>query len=212
VGDGTDRIRVEARWREGLASPSISVRREGDRVVVRTRCPQFVNMVCRVSATVHVPQGTLVTGGGDSPIQVVDVGGGVDLASDDGSIRVEGAEGAVRASTSNGGIVVADSSGALSLSTDNGRITTEAVRASTVVATTSNGRIVLDLAEAPQSVVARSDNGSVTVLVPDEEGVAYATATATDNGGVEELIRTDPTSARRIEARTDNGGISLRYR
>ncbi len=60
--------------------------------------------------------------------------------------------------------------------------------------------------------MARSDNGSITVLVPDEEGVAYATATSSSNGGVDELIRTDPTAERRIEARSSNGGISLRYR
>lgn len=212
VGDGGDVVRVESRWREGISAPSISVRRQGDQITVRTRCPQFLNLVCRVSATVHVPQGTLVTGGGDSPIQVIDVGGRVDLASDDGSIRVEGAKGSVRVATSNGGIAVADSAGDLSLSADNGRITTRAVRVSSLVATTSNGRIALDLAAAPDSVVARSSNGSITVLVPDEEGVAYATATSSDNGGVDELIRTDPTSERTIEARTDNGGISLRYR
>jgi hypothetical protein len=50
------------------------------------------------------------------------------------------------------------------------------------------------------------------VLVPDDEGVAYATAASSDNGGVDELIRTDPTSERTIEARTDNGSVSLRYR
>lgn len=212
VGDGGDRVRVEARWREGIKAPSIDVRHDGDRVTVDASCPELLNLVCRVSATIHVPRGTLVTGGGDSPIQVVDVGGRVDLASDDGSVAVEGAEGSVRASTENGSITVTDSAGALSLSSDNGRVTTRGVRASTVVATTSNGRIVLDLAAAPESVVARSSNGSITVLVPDDEGVAYAIATSSDNGGVDELIRTDPTSERTIEARTDNGSISLRYR
>lgn len=141
VGDGGDGVRVESRWRVGISAPSISVRRQGDQITVRTRCPQFLNLVCRVSATVHVPQGTLVTGGGDSPIQVIDVAGRVDLASDDGSIRVEGAKGWVRVATSNGGIAVADSVGDLSLSADNGRITTRAVRVSSLVATTSNGRI-----------------------------------------------------------------------
>jgi hypothetical protein len=212
VGDGGDEVRVEARWREGIKGPSIAVRNTGDRVTVDASCPTFVNMVCRVSATIHVPRGTLVTGGGDSPIQVVDVGGRVDLASESGSVAVEGAEGSVRVSTENGSINVADTAGALSLSTDNGRITTSGVRATSVVASTSNGRIVLDLATAPESVVARSSNGSITVLVPDDEGVAYATAASSDNGGVDELIRTDPTSERTIEARTDNGSVSLRYR
>ncbi|MEZ5178320.1 MAG: DUF4097 family beta strand repeat-containing protein [Acidimicrobiales bacterium] len=212
VGDGGSKVRVETRWREGISAPSIGVRRDGDRIVLRTRCPQFVNLVCQVSATVHVPRGTLVTGGGDSPIQVVDVGGRVDLSSDNGSIRVEGAADSVRASTSNGTITVVDSTGDLSLSTDNGSVRTRSVQATSIVASTSNGSISLDLAAAPGSVVARSDNGSITVLVPDEEGVAYATATSSDNGGVDELIRTDPTSERRIEARSSNGGISLRFR
>lgn len=212
VGDGGDEVRVEARWREGIKGPSIAVRNTGDRVTVDTRCPTFVNMVCRVSATVHVPRGTLVSGGGDSPIQVVDVGGRVDLSTENGSVAVEGARRSVRVATENGAINVADSAGAFSLSTDNGRITTRAVRATSLVASSSNGRIALDLAAAPSTVVARSSNGSITVLVPDDEGVAYATSASSDNGGVDELIRTDPTSERTIEARTDNGSISLRYR
>lgn len=212
VGDGGTEIRVDARWREGIKGPTINVRNTGDRVTIDTTCPDLVNLVCRVSATVHVPRGTLVTGGGDSPIQVVDVGGRVDLSTENGSVAVGGAEGSVRVSTENGAINVADSTGAFSLSTDNGRITTRAVQATSLVATTSNGRMVLDLAAAPNSVVARSSNGSITVLVPDEEGVAYAASAVSDNGGVEELIRTDPTSPRTIEARTDNGFISLRYR
>ena len=45
----------------------------------------------KLVAVIAEPDPTLVTGGGDSPIQVIDVGGRVDLASDDGSVRVEGA-------------------------------------------------------------------------------------------------------------------------
>lgn len=211
VGDGGHAIRVETRWREGISAPSISVRRVGDRVTVRTRCPQFLNLVCQVSATVHVPRGTLVTGGGDSTIQVIDVAGRVDLVSDNGSIRVEGADGGVRARSSNGAIVVADSSGAVSVSTDNGTITTERLRASTVVALSSNGRILIDVAEPADSVLARTDNGSITVLVPDDEA-AYATSTSSENGSVDELIRTDPSAERSIEARASNGSVSVRYR
>ncbi len=211
VGDGGDAVRVELSWREGLQEPTIDARLVDGRLVLRTRCPGFLSAFCRVEATVHVPAGTTVTGGGSSPIDVVDVAGPVDLDVDNGSVRVEGARGPIRVAGDNGIIRVEDSVGDVSLHTDNGAIRTSGIDAGVVDVSTSNGGIELDVATAPRTIRARTDNGPVTVLVPDD-GRPWATTTATDNGNVENLLLSSPTAGRSIEARTDNGGISLRYR
>lgn len=211
VGDGGDRIRVDFRWREGLKPPRVRARLVGDRLVVDTRCAELLNAFCRVDATVHVPRGTAIDGGGDTRIEVVDVGGPVALTVEDGAVRVTGAEGPVRVEGDNGSIRVADSTGPLVLRTDNGSIRTEGVRAETVEAESANGRIELDLADPPTTVSARTDNGSITVLVPDD-GEPYATSLASDNGGTDDPILTAPTADRRITARSDNGSVSVRYR
>lgn len=211
IGDGGDGIRVDFNWREGLQRPTLETRREGGRLVVRTRCPEVVEIFCEVETTVHVPTGTAVEGGGSSLIEVVDVAGPVAVSVDNGSVRVEGARGRVRVDGDNGSVTVADSIGPLVLRTDNGSVRTERVEAPTVDAETDSGQIELDLIKAPSSVLARASNGSVTVLVPDD-GRPYATTVAADNGSVDDPIQTSPDAGRSIEARTDNGNVSVRYR
>lgn len=211
VGDGGSTIRADLRWREGLQRASVDLHLDGDRLVVRTLCPRVVNLFCSVSATIHVPEGTRVDGTSSSKVQVVDVAGPVELSSSDGSVRVEGAVGPVSVHGDNGSITVVGGQGPLDLRTDNGSITTEASRAATIDATTDNGRIELDAATAPDRVVARTDNGSITVLVPDD-GEPYATNLGSDEGSVDDPIASSPTAGRTIEATTDNGSISVRYR
>ena len=97
------------------------------------------------------------------------------------------------------------------LRTSNGSIHIERAEAPTVDAETSNGRLELDLIEAPRSVRARSSNGSVTVLVADD-GRPHATTVAAHNGSVDNLIQTSPDAGRQIDARTANGNVSVRYR
>ncbi|QXC62181.1 DUF4097 family beta strand repeat protein [Aquihabitans sp. G128] len=211
VGDGGDRIRVDLRWREGVQRASVSARLDGDRLVVHTGCPALVNAFCIAGATVHVPKGTVVDGGGSSPIQVLDVAGPVDLGVSNGSVRIEGGRGDVEVRGDNGEVTVVGGQGPLRLSTDNGSITTDAVRADRVDARTDNGRIRLDLAIAPRSVVARADNGGITVLVPDD-GQPYAVSARSDNGSVDTPVATTTDAARTIDAAADNGSISVRYR
>lgn len=211
VGDGGDQVRVELEWREGLRRPTVEARVDDGELVVRTECPALFGTFCTVRATIHVPTGTAIVGTGSSPVEVVDVGGPVDVAVDDGSVRVDGAEGGVRVRTDNGSIVVADGRGPLDLQSDNGSVRTERVEADVVSAATDNGRVELDLAGVPDTVRAGSDNGSVTVLLPLGSG-PFAVVTSAGDGNVENLLDTSPTAERTIDATTDNGTISLRYR
>lgn len=212
VGDRAEGVVVELHARQGIldASASATLDDEG-RVVVRTRCPLGIGPVCKVDATVHVPQGTPVTGGGAASIRVTDTRGPVDVSTDNGSVKVAGADGPVRVRTDNGRIEVFDSIADLDLRTDNGRIDVDGVIASTAATSTSNGRIRLAFSNAPGSISATSSNGRVSIVLPGD-APPYAVSASTSVGSVDLAIRTDPAADRTITAATSNGAISVTYR
>jgi hypothetical protein len=79
-----------------------------------------------------------------------------------------------------------------------------------VQASSDNGSIRLELANAPHNVNASSDNGSIIVVLPQGDEV-YAVDVATDNGSTDNRLRTDVASDRHVVARTNNGNVTLRY-
>ncbi len=210
VGDSPEGARVDFRWREGLRDAELSARVDGGRLVVRTDCPAVFDTFCRVDATVHVPPGTDVVGRASSRVEVVDVGGTIDLDVQNGSTLVERASGRVRIDGDNGRVEVVDSSGTFELDSDNGSVRATGITAGAISATSTNGSVHLDLRTPADTVRASSDNGSVTILVP--RGTTWATTLRSDNGEVDSPVRTDPTADRSIVADSDNGSVSVRYR
>lgn len=102
----------------------------------------------------------------------------------------------------------------LTLRGDNGEISATALVSSTVDAQTDNGDVRLEFADAPSEVIARSENGDVSVLLSpkiDINGIDFALTASSDNGDVTVPIRTNPSSARSIEAISDNGDVTVAY-
>lgn len=114
----------------------------------------------------------------------------------------------VTVATDNGAIELDRIAGRVDLETDNGAIDAVALRSDDIRASTDNGAIDLDVVAPPDSVDAHTDNGAVTVRLPDD-GVAYDVDADSDNGSVSIDVRTDPESDRRIVIRTDNGRIDV---
>jgi hypothetical protein len=107
-----------------------------------------------------------------------------------------------------GGVEVRGRFASIDVHSDNGNTRIDG-EAPTVQASSENGGVTVRLAEPPDSVDARSENGDVEVIVPPvEEG--YRVAADSDNGRVETLLRTDPTSPRSIVANSDNGDVLVR--
>lgn len=212
IGDDGDTIRVDLHVREGAQKATARAHRtDAGAVVVTTRCPAFMNVVCRVDATVRVPRGTTVRGDSIGGIRVEGTRGPVDLDIQNGSLVVIEAKGTIRARNGNGRIQVDDSTGPLDLHTVNGRIESTGVTTDAVTARTGNGRIHLAPANAPGRITARTSNGRIAVDLP-AAAPAYAVSTHTSNGSVTTSIRTDPGADHAIEARTGNGRISIAYR
>lgn len=93
--------------------------------------------------------------------------------------------------------------------TDSGNVEVLVANARAVDAQTDSGDVMVDVFDSrPRRVVARSDSGSIQVLVPKGD---YAVDAQTDSGEVDigGITRNDraPNS---IEARTDSGDITIR--
>lgn len=195
VGTDSEVVKVTARISDGLRSTSQSQTVNGDRLELRGSCYAFLTSFCNVDYTVELPSRMAVR---------------ARLDNDD--IRLRGVSGDVDVRTENGSITVSGSgAGAMTLSSDNGSVTGTDLRASSVSARTSNGGVALGFARAPSIVDASSDNGDVTVTVPDDAST-YALTTGSSNGSAAAPIRTDPDSSRRITAQSSNGDVLVTYR
>jgi hypothetical protein len=79
-----------------------------------------------------------------------------------------------------------------------------------VSAEANQGRLDLAFATSPNEIVAEANQGSVTILLPDED-VFYATQTEADQGSATSDIREDPTADRTITAESNQGSITITY-
>ncbi len=190
---GRDEITVTARISDGLRRTGEQQRLVDGRLELESTCPLIGSEWCEVDYTIEVPA--------ELPVRA---------DADNGGIDVRGMDGRVDLSTDNGSVEVSDVGGDLTIEGDNGSIRADALTTDTVLAETDNGSIVLELLEPPTNVEARSNNGSVEVVLPRTEDF-YNLAITTDNGDISRDIRHDPTSTRHITIDTDNGDATARY-
>jgi DUF4097 and DUF4098 domain-containing protein YvlB len=194
VGTQGDRVTVRARVSHGLRSTGESARIDGDRLVLRGTCPVIASNFCEVSYTVAVPEDVDVQIRADGRISVTDVTGDVEASTDEG--RVEAAR----------------IDGDVDLSSDDGRVVGTDLRSDTARGDSDNGRVELGFLAPPRTVSARSDNGSVEVILPRTSEYYRIDDVSSDNGTASTPdIRIDPESARTITASSDNGDVTVRY-
>jgi hypothetical protein len=188
-----EQITVTARISDGLRETEERQTLVDGVLELRASCPLIGSDWCSVRYTIEVP----------SDIEVR-------ADTDNGLLRVSGVDGRVSLSADNGTVEVADIAGNLTIESDNGSIEASRLTSDTVTAETDNGSLMIELLEPPTSIEARSNNGTVEVVLPDTED-AYALEISTDNGDVSRDIRTDPASSRHILIETDNGDAIVRY-
>ncbi|MEV0972056.1 DUF4097 family beta strand repeat-containing protein [Microtetraspora glauca] len=137
---------------------------------------------------------------------VVPAGTALTVEGDNGRVSASGFGAGLRIRTDNGAISVADASGPLSLESENGEVRATGTRSGQVDAVSGNGAIHLAFAAVPDQVAVRTDNGALTVEVPD---AAYQVKV---KGGkdVRADVREDATSRHVITATSDNGRITVR--
>ena len=193
VAADVEEITITARVSDGLRRAENDHRVVGHRLVVRGSCPTFDIMWCGVGYTIEVPPGT----------QVV-------ARSENGRIELTGVAGDVDAESDNGSVVATDLSGSARLVSTNGSVRGTRLSGPVVDADSDNGAVLLEFADAPQAVSARSDNGRVDVVVPRTD-VLYRVDISASNGSEVNDVRTDPESERSMTVHSDNGDVSIRY-
>ncbi|MGV0645640.1 DUF4097 family beta strand repeat-containing protein [Mycolicibacterium sp. XJ879] len=114
------------------------------------------------------------------------------------------------ARTDNGAVILEGSARRIEVHTDNGEVSTrDPISVSeSFSATTGNGKIIVDFAEAPRTVDATSDNGEIVIGLPARD--EYAVDASTNNG--ETVVRvpraTDrETAAAVVTVRSENGDV-----
>jgi hypothetical protein len=117
----------------------------------------------------------------------------------------------VTADSSASTVVLARVGGEVTVSSHQGRVEASELAAERVHAFADQGRLTLAFVESPDEIVARADQGSIDIVLPDDRDVAYATETKSDQGAVSDRIRQDPGSPRSITAEADQGSINISY-
>ena len=191
--EDSNTVNVRSRVSDGLRRTGYRTFVRDGRLVVRSTCPVYGSSWCSVSSTIEMPSDLGLSIHADGGVEVSDVHGGVSAHADGGSVT------ATRVS------------GTLDLSSDQGRVEASGIDADHVVATSDQGRVDLTFTNSPRSVEARSDQGSVTVVLPEEPGIVYATTLETDQGSAQSLIVQDPRSDRTIIATSDQGDVTVSY-
>src|SRR5690606_36208978 len=152
--------------------------RRADRLLVRGSCPVVGSNWCRADSTIEVPRDLAVSAAGRGNMTLSDLDGRVAVETRQSSVTLERVSGDVVARTQQGGITGSD------------------LRSASVDASSRQGSITLSFAGSPRSVSASARQGSIEVVLPDEEGVAYALDAGARQGSVTTPIRSDPDSPR----------------
>jgi hypothetical protein len=186
-----DTVEVDRDVYHDVQRPRLAENLDGNRLLLRARCPNFMVVRCESRYQVRVPpnvdlQVVNMTG----TVRVSGMLGAVDIRSDD-SITLDGARGKVR------------------LRSDDGSIRASGLRATEVEARSGSGRVSLQLAIPPSLVNARSDDDDVLVVVPKGPEIYHVDASSTDGRTTNDL-RTDPASLLRITATSGSSDVILR--
>ncbi len=193
VGTTASTVAVHARIDEGFIAADYRVEVVGDRLEIVGGCSWVADWRCSIDVTVEVPRGL-----------------DVEVRTDNGTVSAEDLDGSLQFESSNGDLRLANLAGVVTAETDNGSVVGRGLDADTVVATSDNGDLDLELTRPPRGAVATSSNGDVDVRLPRDE-TAYALDATSDNGSLDTQIRTDPGSDRSIRLHSDNGDVSIRY-
>lgn len=193
LGGDVDEITVTAEVSHGLFRTDTSAHVEDGALVVEVDCPPGPPLWCEADHRITVPRDVAVE---------VDSSNGRTLVRDiDGDVSVDGR---------NGRIELVRVGGDVEAETSNGRVAARGLRGARVEARSRNGSVRLAFADAPTSVTARTENGSVDVVVPDDDE-AYRVEVESLVGGTDTAVRTDPGSQRVIVALSRNGSVTVRY-
>jgi hypothetical protein len=191
--DDAETITVRARISNGLRKPHHEISRDGGTLVMEASCPMIGSQWCEVDYTVEVPSDMDVDADARGRLTVTDLAGRLRLDADQGSVDLARVGGDITVSASQGSVDAVD------------------LTATRVNAEANQGSVDLAFATSPDEIVTESNQGSITIVLPDEDGVVYATQTEANQGSATSDIREDPAAGRTIVAESNQGSITITY-
>lgn len=191
--EDADTVTVTAHISEGLRATGHEITERDGTLEVNATCPLIGSEWCRVRYTIEVPADLHV-----------------DVHSRD-RVTLSDLDAGVRADSTMSTVEMNRVGGDVTVEADQGRVEGAGLTAATIDAQASQGRIRLAFTESPREIRAEADQGSVDIVLPDDDDVFYATETEADQGTVSNRIRVDPRSARTVDVRAHQGSISLTY-
>lgn len=194
VGGVDDQIVVTGAVTSGFRRTQFSVEDIDGVVLVRLECGHGPALNdCGGDLRIEMPRELRISvDAPNSPVQVRDLDGFVDVRSSNSEIDVSGLGGPVRLQSSNGSV-----QGLQLFSTD-------------VEVRTSNDGVELQFETAPQSVVVATENAGAKVVLPDTDDFYHLQLTTSNATSIAE-VRTDPDSDRRVKVTTSNDDIRVTY-
>ncbi|ADG75984.1 conserved hypothetical protein [Cellulomonas flavigena DSM 20109] len=218
--EAVQEVRVDREAQYAWSAPAYDVRSDGERTVVRHRCPAIA-VRCSADLSVTVPEGTRVvvrSGDGDvrvagpsdavtvratdGDVHVSGTRGDVEVRGADGDVSVDDVRGAVLADVTDGALRVADVTGGVVVGTVDGRVDVLRVGGD-VEARTTSGR--LEVSDVRGALTATSTDGDVLVAaVAGDVTASTVDGDLTVHGNGEPVALTLDTAGRqRVEAPTD---------
>ena len=192
----------------GVSSLRISTNEGGIRVTAGPAGSDIV-VEARMSEGLHAPSSTVTANGDEVTLRAHCSAWSQYWCSVSYVVQVP-ADLDLTLTTENGAVNVDGVSGKLTVRTDNGTVRGTHLSAAVVDSRADIGTTSLQFDKAPEQVSARTDVGSITVVVPDDDTV-YNVSTTNDIGSKSNGVRHDPTSRRTISARADVGDVNVRY-
>lgn len=193
LGADRDDISIVAVVEHGLQRTRTTVELTEGTLRVSSGCP-LLSGRCSVSYRIEAPRELAVA-----------------VQTSNGQITARDLTASAELHSSNGDVEATAITGRLEMSSSNGDIAGTSLTTDDVQADSSNGDVLVELLTPPRRAVALSDNGDVTVWLPDS-GETYDLDMSTDNGRREGQIRTDPDATRTVTIRSDNGDVTVGYR
>lgn len=142
----------------------------------------------------------------------------VDVNTGNGGVGVNGILRSVKAKTSNGRVEVKNAVGPVDVRTSNGSVEISTAEPTSVVAETSNGRIIFGGALRGEGNVLKTSNGSIELrLAGDATEISYKTSNGVvtfsgeraEREGSQVFGGDGETIASQLSARTSNGSITV---
>jgi hypothetical protein len=188
-----DTIKVTTKVSDGFRPTGHSEAMEGNRLMLRGTCPVMFSSWCSVNYTVVTPPNVDVIVRSSEGVTVTDIAGAVDVETGDGHVEAARLSGTVRLDTTDGGITATD------------------LRSDDVDVHTVDGSLNVDFDESPRAIRAKTTDGSIEIVIPDDEAVFYRVESQTVDGSIDTPVRTDPNAERSIVVETTDGNLTVRY-